>query len=152
MSMDSLSTNPRRATLAVAAGAAVGALGVAIVILLPAALAGRITASSDLLFLILIFAIALVGWALGLFLIGLPLWWLCHRNGWRSRRAAALFGAGTTFVVVLLLQASDGMFAPTESNGGNPMFVARAGVMALLGAIVALVIWRTAYRPAEDCA
>jgi hypothetical protein len=150
MSVDSFSTNPRRATQAVAVGALSGALGVTTVILLLAALDGGITSASDLLFSVLIFVVALIGWTLGLFLLGLPLWWFLHRNGWRGRRSAALLGAGTTFVVVLLLQVSDGMFAPTAGGSGILMLFARAGFMALLGAIVALVIWRIAYRPADN--
>ena len=86
--MDSLSTNPRRATLAVTAGAVIGALGVAIVVLLLATIATGVVSAADLIVAILIFLVALVGWSLGLFLFGLPLWWLFHRNGWRGRRVA----------------------------------------------------------------
>lgn len=153
MSADGLSTNPRRASLAAAAGAVIGALGVVAVVLVFAAIAGGVSAS-DLVVSILIFLVALIGWSLGLFLFGLPLWWLFHRNGWRGRRVAMLLGALTTLVIVLLLEMSGGILAVTTGNNdaGRLMPLAWAGVMALLGAIVALVIWRIAYRPAEDIA
>ena len=152
MSLDSLSTNPRRATLAVTAGAVIGALGVVVVVLLLATIATGVVSASDLIVAILIFIVALVGWSLGLLLFGLPLWWLFHRNGWRGRRVAMLLGALTTFVIVFLLEMFGGILAVTTGNNdaGNLMPLVWAGVMALLGAIVALVIWRIAYRPAED--
>ena len=151
MSLDSLSTNPRRATLAMTAGAVIGALGVAIVVLLLATIATGVVSAADLIVAILIFIVALVGWSLGLFLFGLPLWWLFHRNGWRGRRVAMLLGALTTFVIVFLLEMFGGILAVTTGNSdaGNLMPLVWAGVMALLGAIVALVIWRIAYRPTE---
>jgi hypothetical protein len=151
MSMDSLSTNPRRATLAVTAGAVIGALGVAVVVLLLATIATGVVSASDLIASILIFIVALVGWSLGLFLFGLPLWWLFHRNGWRGRRVAMLLGALTTFVIVFLLEMFGGILAVTTGNSdaGHLMPLVWSGVMALLGAIVALVIWRIAYRPAR---
>jgi hypothetical protein len=150
MSVEGLSTNPRRATLAAAAGAVIGALGVVAVVLLFAAMASGVSAS-DLVVSMLIFLVALVGWSLGLFLFGLPLWWLFHRNGWRSRRVAMLLGAFTTFVIVLLLERSGGILAvATGDNSGEQLIsFVWIGVMAVLGAIVALVIWRIAYRPAE---
>ena len=150
MSVDGLSTNPRRATLAAAAGAVIGALGVVAVVLLFAAMASGVR-DSDLVVSMLIFLVALVGWSLGLFLLGLPLWWLFHRNGWRSRRVAMLLGAFTTFVIVLLLEMSGGIFAVATGNsdGGDLISFVWIGVMAVLGAIVALVIWRIAYRAAE---
>lgn len=152
MAVDTLTTNPRRATLAATAGAVAGALGVTIVVLLLATVATGIVSASDLIVAILIFIVALVGWSLGLFLFGLPLWWLFHRNGWRGRRVAMLLGAFTTLVIVLLLEMSGGILAVTTGNNdaGRLMPLVWAGVMALLGAIVALVIWRIAYRPAED--
>ena len=152
MAVDTLTTNPRRATLAVTAGAVIGALGVAVVVLLLATIATGVVSASDLIVAVLIFIVALVGWSLGLFLFGLPLWWLFHRNGWRGRRVAMLLGALTTFVIVLLLEMSGGVFAVAtgDSEAGHLQSLVWAGVMALLGAIVALVIWRIAYRPAED--
>ena len=152
MSLDSFSTNTRRATLALTAGAVIGALGVAVVVLLLATIATGVVSAADLIVAILIFIVALVGWSLGLFLFGLPLWWLFHRNGWRSRRVAMLLGALTTFVIILLLEMSGGVFAVAtgDSEAGHLQSFVWAGVMALLGAIVALVIWRIAYRPAED--
>ena len=150
MSMDGLSTNPRRATLAATAGAIIGALGVVAVVLVFAAMAGGVGVS-DLVVSLLIFVVALTGWSLGLLLVGLPLWWLFHRNGWRSRRVAMLLGAFTTFVIVLLLETSGSILAVAtgvSDDSGLVSFV-WAAVMAVLGAIVALVIWRVAYRPAR---
>ena len=150
MTVERLSTNPRRATLAAAAGAVIGALGVVAAVLLFAAMASGVRAS-DLVVSILIFLVALVGWSLGLFLFGLPLWWLFHRNGWRGRRVAMLLGAFTTSVIVLLLERSGGFLAvATGDNSGEHLIsFVWIGVMAVLGAIVALVIWRIAYRTAE---
>ena len=152
MSVDNLSTNPRRATLAVTVGAVIGALGVAVVVLLLATIATGVVSAADLIVAILIFIVALVGWSLGLFLFGLPLWWLFHRNGWRGRRVAMLLGALTTFVIVLLLEMSGGILAVTTGNSdaGHLISLVWVGVMALLGAIVALVIWRIAYRQVES--
>lgn len=152
MSVDSLGTNPRRATLAVIAGAGIGALGVTLVVFLLATIATGVVSAADLIVSILIFVVALVGWSLGLFLFGLPLWWLFHRNGWRGWRVAMLLGALTTFVIVVLLEISGGVFAVAtgDSDGGHLTSLVWAAVMALLGAIVALVIWRTAYRPVEQ--
>ena len=149
MAVDTLTTNPRRATLAVTAGAVIGALGVAVVVVLLATIATGVVSASDLIVAILIFIVALVGWSLGLFLFGLPLWWLFHRNGWRGRRVAMLLGALTTFVIVFLLEMF-GAVTTGNTDAGNLMPLVWAGVMALLGAIVALVIWRIAYRPADD--
>jgi hypothetical protein len=148
MSVDSLSTNPRRATLAVTAGAIIGALGVVAVVLSSAAMASGVSAS-DLVVSLLVFLVALVGWSLGLFLLGLPLWWLFHRNGWRGWRVAMLLGAFTTFVIVLLLERSGGILAVATGNsdGGDLISFVWVAVMAVLGATVALVIWRIAYRP-----
>jgi hypothetical protein len=149
MSQDSLSTNPLHATLAVTAGAAIGALGVAIVVLSLATAGTEAVNLSDLIVSILIFIVALVGWSLGLFLFGLPLWWLFHRSGRRSWRVAMLLGAFTTFVIVLLLERSGGILAVAtgDTEAGQLISFIWIGVMAVLGAIVALVIWRIAYRP-----
>jgi hypothetical protein len=151
MSVDDLSTNPRRATLAAMAGAVVGALGVVAAVLLLAAMASGVSVT-DLVVSLLISVVALVGWSLGLFLFGLPLWWLFHRNGWRGRRVAMLLGAFTTLVIVLLLEMSGGILAVTTGNSdvGHLMPLVWAGVMALLGALVALVIWHIAYRPVSQ--
>ena len=148
---DSLTTNPRRATLAAAAGALIGALGVAIVVLLLATAGAETVNLSDLIVSILIFVVALVGWSLGLFLVGLPLWWLFHRTGRRSWRVAMLLGAFTTFVIVLLLERSGGILAVATgaSDSGDLISFVWIGAMAVLGAVVALVIWRIAYRPAD---
>ena len=152
MNLDSLSTNPRRATLAVTVGAIIGALGVAVVVLLLATAGTEVLNFSDLIVSILIFVVGLVGWSLGLFLFGLPLWWLFHRNGWRGWRVAMLLGAFTTFVIVVLLERSGGILAVAtgDSDSGNLISFVWAGVMAVLGAIVALVIWRIAYRPFDQ--
>ena len=151
MSGESLSTNPRRATLAATVGAVIGALGVVAAVLAFAAMASGVSAS-DLVVSILIFLVALVGWSLGLFLVGLPLWWLFHRNGWRGRRVAMLLGGFTTFVIVLLLERSGGVLAVAtgDNSGGDFISFVWVAVMAVLGAIVALAIWKIAYRPAED--
>jgi hypothetical protein len=151
MSTDSLGTTPWRATLAAAAGAVIGALGVAIVVLMMATAGAGALNLSDLIVSILIFIVALAGWSLGLFLIGLPLWWLFHRNGWHSWRVAMLLGAFTTFIIVLLLERSGGILAVAtgDSDGRDLISFVWVSVMAVLGAIVALVIWSIAYRPAE---
>jgi hypothetical protein len=93
-----------------------------------------------------------VGWALGLFLFGLPLWWLFHRNGWRGRRVAMLLGAFITFVIVLLLERSGSILAVAtgDSSGGDLISFVWIAVMAVLGAIVALVVWQIAYRRVEQ--
>jgi hypothetical protein len=63
-----------------------------------------------------------------------------------------LLGAFTTFVIVLLLERSGGILAVAtgDTEAGHFVSFIWIGVMAVLGAIVALVIWWIAYRPADS--
>ena len=47
----------------------------------------------------LVFTVALVVWAVGLTVFGLPLWWLLHRLGLRHWLVAIVAGAAITFLV-----------------------------------------------------
>jgi hypothetical protein len=63
-----------------------------------------------------------------------------------------LLGAFTTFIVVVLLETSGGILAVTtgDTAAGHLISFVWVAVMAILGALVALVIWRIAYRPEQQ--
>lgn len=143
-------TNTKRASLALIAGAFAGAAGT--IIMIAAGLHfDRIEGfrSQDPQIFALAFVVALVVWAIGLVAFGLPLWWLFHRNGYRSRRAAGFLGAGTTAVVVFGLEFPYITFV-SPANRADLVDLAALGALAVVGGLVALLIWRIAYRPADE--
>ena len=141
---------------ALAAGAVVGATGVALAFNLPYLLE---TGTGGTLLVLLTFVVALVVWALGLAVIGAPLWGLAERAGLRGPHHAIALGFGTTFLAAaLLLLVMDGGVVTLRDGGrtlvdqgmrtpwGLWVLVRDSGLFALLGGLVALVVWRIAYR------
>lgn len=113
-----------------------------------------------------VFFVALVVWAVGLVLFGVPLWWVMHVLGLRHWVVATLVGATLTFLVNLGIGTQLFGLIPqaaySASDSGGPTVVANQLTphgwnMALIGALqlstagalVALVIWRVAYRSAN---
>ena len=110
------------------------------------------------------FVIAFVVWAIGLVVVGLPLWWLLHKKGVRRWWVAALCGAVAAFVgsfaLYLALTLPGG--GSYSDSGGHTMIdgeltaygwqsiVLGAAEIGVCGAIVAAVIWRIAYRRVDQ--
>ena len=109
--------------------------------------------SGNFLMVMWTFVVAFVVWAIGLVVVGLPLWWLLHKKGVRRWWVAALCGAATAFVgafalslaLMLLVESS-----PFKDPGAFAMIVLAAVEIGVYGAIVAAVIWRIAYRRVEQ--
>ena len=111
-------------------------------------------------FVAFVFMLAFAGWAVGLIVLAAPLWWVLHKAGARSWQAAVIFGAIAAFLGHVGLEAFglraitpaiDGLFsgdhslAPSASWGAYRARLA----FAIIGAIIALVVWRIAYRRPE---
>lgn len=142
---------------ALCAGAAVGAGVVALVFNLPHLL----QAGPDGMFLVLVtFIVAWVFWTLGLGVIGGPLWGLAERARLRTLHHAVALGFMATFLaaafLTLLMDAGglvsliiDGKTLVRHGRRtpyGLWVLARDCGLFALLGALVAAVIWRIAYR------
>lgn len=111
-----------------------------------------------------VFVAAYIFWAIGISVVGGPLWLILHDAGWRQPWIAGLGGALAPFCVAFAL--STNMF--TGSEPGTTYFVGGGliwdhGVLtafgwrsalngavlyALYGFAVGLLIWRIAYRKA----
>ena len=147
----------------IAAGALTGATIVALPTLVLSLVYDSIERFLTVNFLMVMwtFVIALLVWALGLVVVGLPLWWIIHKNGLRRWWAATLCGAIAAFVAGFALSLAStlpfgGSFG---DSGGDTMIdgeltaygwqsiVLGAAEIGVYGAIVAAVIWRIAYRP-----
>jgi uncharacterized membrane protein YiaA len=117
---------------------------------------------SDAQVLAFLFAVSWLVFAAGLAVIGIPLWWICHRLGWRGARTALALGFLATFCVLLILNTAPrphpgGMtYSYGDSSGeivtdghltsyGWYRKLYDATEMALIGAVVGAVIWRLAY-------
>jgi len=171
MQVASYTTRPSRAALGLIAGAVTGAALVVLWHLWESALGfGLSYALTDGARQgTTIFAVALAVWAAGLVALGLPLWWLLHRRGWRHWAVAAAAGAALTFAAFLGMQtrAFDLLPPPADSSfsasdAGGPTVIDnvrtahgwRVAVEAALafgagaGIPVALAVWRVAYRRA----
>jgi hypothetical protein len=117
-----------------------------------------------------IFVAAFVVWMLGLIAFGIVPWWIFHRLGFRNLVSALVLGFSMTFLVSLSLNSHfAGLLAPTLPTGAHEavrdaagnrevdyvltphgwrLVVDSAAELGVIGAIVASVIWRTAYKPA----
>src|SRR5438105_4714193 len=96
-----------RAALALFAGSLVGAVLVVLSIVLPVLIrAPKEFAAqwqpNDAYFLLWEFSVAWCVFAIGLSVVGIPLWWLFHRQGWRSARAALAVGFLATFLAAMV--------------------------------------------------
>jgi amino acid transporter len=107
------------------------------------------------------FVVAFMVWAIGLVVVGLPLWWLFHKKGLWRWWAAVLCGAIAAFVGAFALELALTLSIEHSSfsdSGGYTMIdgevtaygwrslVLGAVETGVYGAIVAAVIWRIAYR------
>ena len=118
------------------------------------------------------FSAPLIVWGVGVFFIGVPFWLVLHKKGFRTWMIALLSGFLLSFLVVFLVNTgflTGNQIQPTYKEdvrfvGGDPRwdgqilstfgwwfylkFAARVG---LLGSVVALTIWRIAYRRLPPC-
>jgi hypothetical protein len=110
--------------------------------------------------------IALVVWGVGLIAVGAPLWWLLHKLGFRHWLVAAATGTLLTFLAGFailtrgfeMIPPPSGSALSAEDAGGPPVInnrltphgwrrAAQSSLMlAVAGALVALAVWRVAYR------
>lgn len=117
-----------------------------------------------------IFVAAFVVWTIGLAAFGIGPWWVFHRIGFRNLLSALVLGFSLTFLVSLSLNSHlGGLLAPALPAGvhetvrdahgnrevdyvltphGWRLVVDGAAELGVIGAVVASVIWRTAYKPA----
>ncbi|MFM9827902.1 MAG: hypothetical protein ACKVOB_04040 [Sphingomonas sp.] len=81
-----------------------------------------------------------------------PLWWLCHRRGWRRAGHAATLGALVT-VALLLVAQRQGLVDASASAAILALrwtsAIATSLFWALPSAIIGAVMWRIAYRRAR---
>jgi hypothetical protein len=127
----------------------------------------RYAFQSGLLAAMGIFVATFVVWTVGLVAFGLAPWWAFHRIGFRNLLSAIVLGFSVTFLVDLsiashlagLLAPPDGVREVVRDAGGDReidfmltphgwrMAAREAAELGVVGAIVAAVIWRTAYIP-----
>lgn len=156
----------RRAALALLAGSLLGAALIQFSGLFPALVFERDELlrewrPSDAQVLAILFAATWVVFAAGLACVGVPLWWICHRLGWRGARAALALGFLATFLVSLILNGPplvyggdsasyrDGGLTISEAvfpPDGSYRALWDSFEFALLGAAVGGLVWRLAYR------
>ncbi len=149
---------PYRVPVAVAAGSAVGAVITTIALSLPS-LADHGGGMSALALTPIYLFSTLVVWAGGITLIGGPVWAAMHRHGRIAPADALCLGLSATFVVISLLNIfmsgntteliTDGraIILNGHRSAYGWLVLLKDGVMfALLGGLVAAVIWRIAYR------
>jgi hypothetical protein len=91
-------TRPGRVVAALALGAACGAVLVSGSMILLSAFTGE--TGYGLLMAAFAFPFALVGWTVGLVVVGTPIWWLLRRSNARPTRLAPLVGAGVTALLM----------------------------------------------------
>lgn len=123
-----------------------------------------------LLYMLLTILIAFVTVLFVVIEIGGPAWWLMHRLGRRGWADALALGAGLTFVLSLGIAASGG-YLPTylmTYSGYQALrdpaahmvsgrlswlwTIEAAALMAAIGAVVGLTVWRIAYRHVAEAA
>lgn len=172
MPKESYRTSPSRVILSLAAGAIMGALlialwyvwGTAQTLGIQYVLDYGLRPSST------VFMVALVVWASGLVIFGLPLWWLLHRFGLRNWLVPAAVGGAVTFLVNFAAATRLFELLPPPSNSsysagdaGGPTIIDNrltphgwwttfegSLVIGAGGILVALVIWRIAYRRVDN--
>jgi hypothetical protein len=146
---------PPRVARGLLAGAAAGALSM-VLWFLAVAYSSPAGAGYDVLMAIVVFVAAFFFWGFGLFAFGLIPWWLIHRIGFRGPLTAAVFGFAMTFLVNLCLNARIWALLSWPDSRGSlrsadfSAAICNAALIAPIGAIVAVVVWRTAYRSAAD--
>lgn len=161
--MHAYQTDRRRAWRALIMGAATGAGIVALLFLaLTARDDGVLRALQILPFILFVFVCAFAGWAIGLFALAAPAWWLLHRMRVRSLPVALVLGAVGAFLGHLGLEATGFHamnFVTHELFSGDPTMqydawssYRAALALSVVGVIVAAVAWRTAYRRVDPAA
>lgn len=113
-----------------------------------------------------IFISSFVVWLAGLAVCGTPCWYVLHKRGLRSWYTAALLGVTLTFLVSFAIQTDLFQLLPapinsnySASDNGGPLIVNNrltphgwwetaygSLINGVAGMVVALVIWRIAYR------
>ena len=165
-------TNLKRAFAALAAGAAVGAVvtnaDLLVIGVLYAGEPGGLH-SQHIPILFSMFFLAFYIWGAGLVVVGAPMWWLLHKKGLRSWWVAVLSGAIAAFVggfamnLAVTLRIEHSSFSDSggytmidgelTAYGWQELFLGAVEI-GVIGAIVAAVIWRIAYRrvdrPAQE--
>ena len=137
-------TAPDRAGYAIAAGG----------VLTGALIAGLVALSGQHapIALIMAWLLGSLFGMLGITAVAAPLWLALHLAGWRGPRAAAALGAGLALFIFLGGQLHGfGMLSPlpdaTQSLGSQALTaIVTALVLAAIGAAIALMMWRIAYR------
>jgi hypothetical protein len=161
---------PRRVLRSIFAGAVTGGLVFALCYLIGNAvsLGPHFAVRHDLLTAAAIFVAAFVVWLIGLVAFAMAPWWIIHRIGFRNLLSAIILGFAMTFLVDLAIASHlAGLLAPSLPRGAHEFFrdgigmlevdyaltsygwrIATEGAaeLGLTGAIVAAVVWRTAYR------
>jgi len=153
-------TNRSRACRALLAGTVTGASFIALLHVWILVQESGIPGSLHYLPLIaLMFMVAFGGWAVGLIIFAVPVWWLLHKTGVRNWPAAVIFGAIAAFLGHVGLEAvgfraitaaMDSMFSDDQLAQSGWWSAYRAPLaFAVVGVVVATVIWRKAYRRVE---
>jgi hypothetical protein len=155
-------TTQRRAICAVLAGAATGAILTTLSSVVPVALTpepyGGLEKALGIGIATLVAAFCV--WALGILSLGVPIWLWAHGRGLRSAWAAITVGAVLPFIATTVLGAASLSGFTSLSSGGIDevvnghltlagwgSVVGQALLLALAGALIAMVIWRVAYWP-----
>ena len=115
-----------------------------------------------------IFTYAAVVWAAGVLVVALVPWAFLHHYGLRGWPVAVTLGAVLTFIVVCgFLTNGFGAYVASgnfsAADNGGPTWVSGrltshgwgeairfAAICSAMGAVVGLVVWRTAYRRVPD--
>lgn len=158
--MATYTTTVARAVMGLTAGTLTGAAVIAVWSLVGANTVDAVLLGGALV----VFVFAAVMWAMGLIIVAAVPWAILHHYGYRSWPAAAALGAILTFIVVTGFM-TNGFGAVAGSGGlsaadsGGPTWVdgrltaygwsqalVFAAICSAAGAIVGLVVWRTAYR------
>lgn len=100
-----------------------------------------------------------LGWLAGSFICGLaitgvagPIWLFCHLMGKRKPRYAAIVGALSTMVLFVAAQTYGfGLIAMPPMDDGTLLYrwisaIASSAILAAIAAVIALIMWRVAYR------
>lgn len=116
------------------------------------------------LILLFPFIYSLAAWSIGLVVVGLPIWLLLHVLEFRQWRWAALLGIAVTFVIACIVAKDSEIvrsLSPFNADGNvDPKTLSKSQlasqkwqdtifaslVLSVIGAAVASVVWRIAYR------
>ena len=114
------------------------------------------------LFILIIFFVSLSFWAVGIALVGAPLWAMLHNMGLRSPVYAAGAG-GLAALLALLALVLVTSYGVTDQYGGERYLIqngvrtaggwlrllTNALLMGVAGSVVGMAIWRIAYRRSD---